>query len=111
MFSGTSSRKRNSNLLENENKDYNYQFEKLNYGINRSQEQVEVIREELNNQYNLKDSKNDESDSSKFGLRSEDQFRMNFVDKAETRSENAPLTSFILHKVENSRDVIDEEPY
>ena len=53
----------------------------------------------MNNQYNLKDSKNDALDNSKFGLKSEDHFRMNFVDKAETRSENAPLTSFILHKV------------
>jgi hypothetical protein len=59
------------------------------------------------NQSNLRDHKNDALNNSNFFLKSEDNFRMNFVDKGETRSENAPLTSFILHKVENSRDIID----
>lgn len=91
------------------NRNYNSQFDRLNYGFNRSQEEVEPLRADLHdsrdvystshyNQHHALDN------PSKTALRSEDNFRGIVPDRTDTRSEHPPQTSFVLYKVENTNE-------
>jgi hypothetical protein len=104
LFSLSSNKQKSALPPVDDSKNYNSQLEKFNYGFNRSQEEVEVAhpdpyesREKYRSEYNHNFAF---ENPSKPMLKSEDNFRLNAIDKVETRSENPPQTSFILHKVE-----------
>jgi hypothetical protein len=98
------------NRPQDDPRNYNAQFDRLNYGFNRSQEEVDPARPDLydsrevysvaqhNKSYALENA-------SKGLLKSEDNFRPALPERVETRSEHPAQSSFVLHKVETSNDV------
>lgn len=97
------------------NRNYNSQFDRLNYGFNRSQEEVEQPRNELHDSrdvYSTNYNQNYAMDNtSKAALRSEENFRAIVPDRTDTRSEHPPQSSFVLYKVENTKEPAIVEPF
>lgn len=82
---------------------YNLQYDRLNYGLNGSHEEVGLPRNDLHDSRDIYSTNYNKNygidDSSKVTLRSEEKIRINMADRTETRSEQPPQISFTLHKV------------